>query len=196
METRSMQVWPRGTCYVIGGNSHDVKTRRLKNAHSDKPQRWRRGTTQEWRQVRIEELAEMYADRDVLACQSSLVDDLVKACFEGFQVDNIENFYPDASEWEIAQCREYLTDHGHGTPNDNDDVDAWRDAVRDNAEPAEVFEWWLVSSWLCDQLKKIGETVIDNGQGRWWGRTCTGQGFIMDGILQRVAASFSSFLES
>lgn len=64
-----------------------------------------------------------------------------------------------------------------------------RDGVREYSQdhPAEVYEWWRVSQWLCDQLHAIGEVTIDNGYGCWWGRTCTGQGMIMDGTLQAVA---------
>lgn len=71
-----------------------------------------------------------------------------------------------------------------------DGIDEWRQAVSDCAEPAEVYEWWRVSGWLCRQLRDIGEVVIDNGYGSWWGRTCTGQAIIMDGTLQAVARKF------
>lgn len=68
----------------------------------------------------------------------------------------------------------------------------WRNVCRDYAQdnPAEVYEWWRVSSWLCDKLHEIGEVTIDNGYGHWWGRTCTGQAYIMDGTLQKIAAKF------
>lgn len=68
-------------------------------------------------------------------------------------------------------------------------LDAAREACREHAldNPSEVFEWWRVSEWLCGKLHEIGEVTIDNGLGCWWGRTTTGQAFIMDGVLQRVA---------
>lgn len=53
-----------------------------------------------------------------------------------------------------------------------------------------MYEWWRVTEWLARQLKGIGEVVLDNNFGTWWGRTCIGQGLIMDGTLQRVAATF------
>ena len=73
-----------------------------------------------------------------------------------------------------------------------DGLETWRDSARDHAQdnPAEVYEWWRVSSWLCKQLDSIGEVTIDNGYGCWWGRTCTGQGYLMDGTLQRIASNF------
>ncbi len=148
----------------------------------------------------------MYADRDVLGCDSSLVDDLIKAASSGelsgdlrdaFEYEGINGLYPDLGNWDADQCREWLKDHSVDIPEtdeytDSDCEDALRDLVRDNGgdEPAEVYEWWRVSSWLCDQLKAIGEVTIDNGYGHWWGRTCTGQQWIMDGTLQQVAAQF------
>lgn len=67
-----------------------------------------------------------------------------------------------------------------------------REACQEHAQdnPAEVYEWWRVSSWLCDKLHEHGEVTIDNGYGHWWGRTCTGQNLLMDGTLQAIAAKF------
>lgn len=73
--------------------------------------------------------------------------------------------------------------------NDDDEyTDAWRDAVRDNAEEAEIYEWWRVSKHLAKELDAIGECVLDNAYGTWWGRCTTGQSMMMDGVLQQVAA--------
>jgi hypothetical protein len=69
-------------------------------------------------------------------------------------------------------------------------VGDWRDAVRENADAAEPYEWWRVTGWLCRELSDIGEVVIDNSYGYWWGRCTTGQALIMDGVLQKIAAKF------
>jgi hypothetical protein len=74
------------------------------------------------------------------------------------------------------------------TAGDWGDVDDWREAVNSVAEPQEVYEWWLVSSWLAGELSAIGEPVIDNDYGYWWGRTCTGQAIKLDGTMQEIAA--------
>jgi hypothetical protein len=204
---------------------------------------WREGTPEEWRKVRVCVLAERYAENEILAVQSSLIDDLMKHANDGsddiheaFQYDELTNLYPDPDDWDADDCREWLDDHGHDQPDrpmvscaeckglgeiqpdadadnpepealdcvhckgtgevadpdadENDDyLDELRQAVRDNGEAAEVYEWWLISRWLCDELKSIGEVVLDNGYGRWWGRTCSGQQLIMDGTLQKVAAN-------
>ena len=176
-------------------------------------------------------LAETYVERDVLCCDSALVEDLQSKDMEGFFIEDMENLYPDPSSWTVKECREYIEDHGGDFPSCNpwemdgielletldddsvssecgtvdklrqavigamddetiDGIDDWRNAVSDCAEPAEPYEWWRVSSWLCGQLRDIGEVVIDNGYGHWWGRTCTGQSMIMDGTLQAVARKF------
>ncbi|REK39222.1 MAG: hypothetical protein DWQ46_18220 [Planctomycetota bacterium] len=196
----------------------------------------REPTTQE-----IEERAEALLQHDVFRCQSHLVDGLLKLSGESFAlddnreladafgIDEIENLYPDPSDWTMEQCREYVDDYGieYADPDpwsmnaetcaewlestghaadesepietlrqaiidsmdaeDIDGLDEWRDAVRDSAEPQEVFEWWPVSQFLCEELRAIGQPVIDNGYGLWWGRTCTGQTILMDGTLQAIA---------
>ena len=236
-----LQLWPGGRSVEFQGDIHGpTERRRLRDKSTDT---WRAGTADEWRQIEIATLAQIYADRDVLCCDSSLVDDLIKSAWdstgdlaEGFRAEEIRGLYRDPSDWTLEQCRDYLSDYGGDEPDDPnpwtmsredivealtdvsiecsddesidtlrsalvaniddetiDGLDTWRDAARDHAQdnPAEVFEWWRVTSWLCRQLSEIGEVTIDNGYGCWWGRTCTGQSFIMDGTLQRVAAQFT-----
>jgi hypothetical protein len=238
----TLQVWPGGQSYSYQGDPDGPpEQRRLRNGH-DRTARWRKGTPDEWRTIRIELRAELYWQRDGLGCDSSLVEDLLKAANgelsgdlgEGFEYDQIRNLYADPSEWNLERCREYASDHGLDTPDpdpwtmdraalvealtavsidtrDEESIETlrealivniddetitgledWRDACREHAQenPAEVYEWWRVSSWLCDQLHAIGEVTIDNGYGHWWGRTCTGQGLIMDGTLQMIAARY------
>lgn len=186
--------------------------------------------------LRIQVLAERYRDREVYACQSGLMDEILRrGDFEYLTYEDIENLRDNPDNWTAAQCREWLSDNGVGHDtwdairdnpfkldrdelveeltalsiecrdeestetlaealfsaiDDGDwgDVDEWRNAVRDNTTEKEIYEWWLVSEWLHNQLKEIGEPVLDNGFNHWWGRTTTGQGILMDGVLQRVAA--------
>ena len=39
----------------------------------------------------------------------------------------------------------------------------------------EVFEWWLVSPYLAQELKQQGEVIIDALGCHWWGRQSSGQ---------------------
>ncbi len=51
-----------------------------------------------------------------------------------------------------------------------------------------VYEWWLVTRSLAEELTQIDEVVIENSFGRWWGRKATGQEIFLDGLFQRIAA--------
>jgi hypothetical protein len=110
-------------------------------------------------------------------------------------VDNVSNLYPDPSGWDSVRCRAWLSDYGIDWSGSGEHVsstaslfdDELRELVSDNAEPAEIFEWWAVTDWLADKLDSIGEPVLSNSYGRWWGRTCSGQSLIMDGTLQLIA---------
>lgn len=215
-ETHTLQVWPSGRGYEYCGEPTGPIGQKTLRARVPTPDgtgkmSWRDGQPDEWREIVVALRAERYQARDVLCCDSGLVDDLLKLAQLGslggvadgnleqaFGDEEIRNRYPDPDGWTIAQCVDWLNDHGHESPDvaepydDDDEVitETCREAVQENSEPAEVYEWWRISSWLCDQLHAIGEVTIDNGYGHWWGRQVTGQACIMDGTLQQVAAQF------
>ena len=51
----------------------------------------------------------------------------------------------------------------------------------------EVFEWWLVSPYLAQELKEQGEVIIDALSCHWWGRQSSGQSICMDSVIQKIA---------
>jgi hypothetical protein len=55
-------------------------------------------------------------------------------------------------------------------------------------EPAEVFEWWAVSSWLSEKLSNEGQVVTDAGSCHIWGRQTTGQAILLDYVITRICA--------
>jgi len=115
-------------------------------------------TTTTEKSNRIQATAERLLDGEVIACQSSLVDTLLAdGRLDGWQWDEVENLWHPYAE----------------------DLDA--------PEPQDVYEWWLVTRWLADELRDSGEPVLGNGFGYWWGRTCTGQAILLDGTLQVIA---------
>ena len=50
----------------------------------------------------------------------------------------------------------------------------------------EIYEWWFVTSWLYEKLKKHNEPVLDCDYGYLWGRTCTGQAISLDGVIEQI----------
>lgn len=144
-----------------------------------------------------EEIRNLYPDPD---------DWDLDQCREWLQDRGIGLPEPDPYAMDRQTCTELLESNGGAAFADEpladlraavaeqaDDLgmlEEWRDLVRDRAEAAEVYEWWRVSEWLCNALHGIGEVTIDNGYGYWWGRQCTGQGYLMDGTLQRIAEQY------
>jgi hypothetical protein len=199
LETRSIQIWPGGRSLTYRGEGDAMQTR--PGQHWEKG-RWRKASKADRRAIRIEELAARYQRNEILCLDSSLVTDLMQlsgkfmdddgGILSEWSADYVSNPTPDPSDWDIEECREWLEEHvmGNDMPASDADEDEWRDAVREHATDAEIYEWYRVTDWLSRQLNKIGECVLDNAYGQWWGRQCTGQALIMDGTLQRIAAGF------
>jgi len=55
------------------------------------------------------------------------------------------------------------------------------------SEPQDIFEWWLVSSYLCEKLAELGHPVIEN-EGIW-GRCTTGQAILLDYAITVICAN-------
>ena len=152
----------------------------------------------------IDQAVENYIKNEVLCNQSYLVDALLAVdpsvrhysqwwddMFKGFQYEEIENLYPDPEDWDIDECREYCEERGIDGDRVEDDVESWRKAIQESAEPAEVFEWWLVSPWLARELRALNEPILEPHEGYgaiWWGRTCTGQAIALDPTFYEIYA--------
>lgn len=148
--------------------------------------------------------------QDLAKCQSALVDALLaNESVDGFSYDDICNAYervcPECGspmreavrdmciwcekEWDKCACGD-----GKDTGNRNDEADVW---VCEGCghiqfddpeyEVQEIYEWWLLSSSsVAEDLKELGEPVLDNDYGEWWGRTCTGQSVELDPTFWRM----------
>jgi len=158
---KTIQTW-KGDTYAYRGEpdgaSNQRSLRRVPGA-GESAEAWRKGTPDEWRQIRIELRAQGLVAREILCQESSLVNALLEAVNE----DQIKS-------------ADLLT--------------SFVFTRIDNSFNGEAAQWWRVSRWLCDELRKIGETVLDNDYGSWWGRRTGGQDILMDGTLQQIAAQF------
>lgn len=60
----------------------------------------------------------------------------------------------------------------------------------------EVYEHWIVSDWLADQLAAHGEKVDKDFAGLTiWARTTTGQAVYADGVIEQIAAKLHTRAE-
>jgi hypothetical protein len=51
----------------------------------------------------------------------------------------------------------------------------------------DVFEYWIVTSWLADKLRKHNECVTAIGYQHIWSRTTTGQSIKLDQVIIDLA---------
>lgn len=94
------------------------------------------------------------------------VDREVIYCVSGLVADlcNIEHYNEEV--WQLLQ----------GPPVEDEED-----------EYEEVFEHWIVSDWLADKLIAKGETVVKDFHGLTiWGRCCTGQAILLDGVIREI----------
>jgi len=149
--------------------------------------------------------------REVLACQSMVVEELIgheilympdtnptyearlhNGWFEGNEAEleakreELKEL-KDLREEEAEQLRDTRIITAHYEmfiePLEDDLINL------DEAEPnyPEVFEWWLVSDWFAQKLDQEGECVLEEFGCSWWGRQCTGQAIKMDHVIGQIA---------
>lgn len=167
---------------------------------------------QESKEAAIEARAKDYQERCIHANQTSLVFYLLgkedHVCW-----DDVTNLAPNTSAMDGDQLAEFIsdeldedwrslidldayTDRGNSTEDVEPDhlldgeLDYLRDYIDENCTPREIFEWYLVDSFLADELEALGHPTLTDGSNHWWGRRTTGQYILMDGILQEIAAKY------
>ena len=120
-----------------------------------------------------------FINREVLYNQTGLVNDLLNTMSLGgnglasaFSYDNIENVYPDLSEYE---------DYGYESEEE----------FEMDMTPKEIFSWYLVTEYFGNELRDKGEAVLENDYGFWWGRTTFGQAISLDGVVQEIYKDLS-----
>lgn len=89
-------------------------------------------------------------------------------------------------EEEVYTCQSMLVEAGF-----KQGFFSWDDVENlyypeDNQEIQEIYEWWVVSDWLSILLRKLGEPMLNNEYGTWWGRCATGQAVYLDGVINKI----------
>ncbi len=109
----------------------------------------------------------------------SMIEGFDRAAIEAWLADVIQfgmdDIETDCLRRILVSRLDNNADHGLGL---------WRNVVETNAP--DIYEWWGVNAELADDLIEIGDCVLKNQYGHWWGRSCTGQDILMDGTLQAV----------
>jgi len=156
---------------------------------------------------------DMIVRREVLCCQTMLVEGLLHIDFDGFTIeDYIQPYYElngeEMSESERDDYIRILEDDIAGLDYDLRDMegsyeyDELHDTMlkemqdrldeANDAEPEypEIYEWWLVREWFAKRLQEHGQVILDNDYGTWWGRQTTGQAIHLDKVICDIHDKF------
>lgn len=91
----------------------------------------------------------------------------------------------ELTQGKLAQAEKAIEDLEQAIEETMQDIDLARDA-EDDPKYSEIYEWYIVSSFLCEKLEAIGECTIDHEN--LWGRCTTGQAILLDYCIGRICA--------
>lgn len=123
-----------------------------------------------------QDIAESFIRNHIYINQSHLVTELLTKGIISY--DDFHNLY-----FTDDQLKEYFN------VNTDEEIQGLRDNCQDHQE---VFEYWVCSNWLIDQLKDLNEPILETDFETWWGRTCTGQAICLDYVIQKLAYKWSN----
>lgn len=134
----------------------------------------------------IEKRIETLITREIYLNQSTLVQDLILKLNLDW-IDHIENYYDESSET-VEEYLIYSTDIDEATWQELDVHERLNLAQHEGfeAQPQEIYEWWLISDWLADKLREFEQPVLAVEYGTWWGRTTIGQAIKMDYVIRKI----------
>jgi predicted nuclease with TOPRIM domain len=162
--------------------------------------------------IQNQKIKGMFVERNVVYCQSSLVEELLQKDPNLFE--QIENMYKYEYDGELY-TQEELNDKVEAAENEKaeleaqlDDMDgedeasqSKRDEIEEkisdlddqiydmehaDTEPVEIFEWWLVDRWMAKRLRERGEAILEEYGCCWWGRCTTGQAILLDEVITDI----------
>ncbi|MDI1360645.1 hypothetical protein [Methylotenera sp.] len=145
-----------------------------------------------------QEILQGFVERHVHHCVSSLMSSVgariseAATMFDEYE-DDLYNLYTK-TDWESAARDNGWDMNAEGEifkfeNDDTSDADSWQDACeQDNTEPYynEALEHWIVSDWLAEKLAEQGEIVGNFANMSVWGRTCSGQAILLDGVISDI----------
>lgn len=155
--------------------------------------------------VKNQEIKDKFVKREVYYCMSCLVDDLLKNYV--MQYDDIENgfcynwegeidgvfttiYTEEEKEIAIEDIKEKMGALEDKNLEDKPYYKTLQETLETienlEPEPQEIMEWWLVTYYLAEKLKKLGQPILKSHECIFWGRCTTGQSIILDGVITDI----------
>lgn len=148
----------------------------------------------DWDSIINQDIKNRFVGQHVDGCYTTEVEYILSRWDHNdapYTMDDIEHYYVPHCE----DCGEGYTTFEEGEDEYGDTVykcvDCDRVYSQDeyddlDTQPQEIYEWWSVSSYLAERLSEYGECVLRGPLTWYWGRCCTGQAILLDGVVSRI----------
>lgn len=144
---------------------------------------------------KLQEASDRVVEQGVIYCASMLISELQERLPDHEQW---EDFYPPTTyniEYKCSACNHEWIEEDLDTDDETCNCpkcDYEADAGDSDECYKEVFEHWIVDSWLARHLREKGEHVVDDFMGinHIWCRTTTGQAISMDYVIRQIAKEY------
>lgn len=128
-------------------------------------------------------------EREVVYCCSYMIDELAQQ--EKYS-DELQEILSQENWTDAALESDEWSELSEEDKADIVDNETHSNFCNDNnIDPLlnEALEHWIVSPWLANRLEELGEMILRNflGFDAIWGRCCSGQGILLDGVISDIA---------
>ena len=138
----------------------------------------------------IQEQCRAFVEREVLVRQNEAVECMGARdeCFFFEQVENCEAY-------KCPHCGEGLPQEMPAPSSEHEEQGHFftcphcSEPFNDpESEYQEVYEWWAVTDYLGEKLADKGQPIYRGQDCIIWGRCCTGQAILLDGVIREIVS--------
>lgn len=135
-----------------------------------------------------------FVDREVIYCVSNLIHHMAQKDTNCELLEEFPDLFQGAPTYGTYTCPEcFHTWDGEPGVEECDDetckgiIDSDESEEFEPTEFDEIFEHWIVSDHLARKLGEKGESIETDFYGLTiWGRSCTGQAILLDGVINEI----------
>jgi len=120
-------------------------------------------------------IKDQFVQREVIANISDMAEHLDWDEWENLYVTRCPKCGETVDEWEEVEGEGYKCPHCGAIHEEEPEP-----------EPQEIYEYWIVTPYLGEQLREKGEPILEHCGGWIWGRTCTGQAISLDSVISSI----------
>ena len=153
-----------------------------------------------------QEIKRKLVDREVIYNVNELMDELSRTHvddflekFHGYDYEEPVRYHIE-NDMTVVEAKDWLIDDWGKMPyagnakdqlkkylDENDKYNEFADSEGIEGDPIEIYEYYIVTEWFGRKLQNYGEIVEEFFGLTVWGRQCTGQAILLDGVIDKIA---------